>query len=228
MNEDSAKRTTPNLTNFRYGTLHNYQRCFSLVSVSGIKSGVACWDTMEVAALAIRPCDGSFVKGCLYEIPSNELDAYIEREHRYKLIQTLIIEDNCRECLAYVVMEQSNDEYVASMSSDEYQSRIGQYYGGILWGRKDILPMRGYLLRCLQAVLSIAVDIDIDSSAGAACNTTASASVDNFLDDTYLADDKTSLRVYIKTRAKAQAQANVEESESEWFPKDVMDVVNAK
>ena len=54
-------------------------------------------------------------------------------------------------------------DYRASMSEDEWTSRIGQYYSGRLWDRKDILPMRAYLTRCISSAYLLGGDIWLQS-----------------------------------------------------------------
>jgi len=93
MNLASVHRTMPNAINHRLGSLHGYERSFSLISVNMIKQKRVDWDTMEVASLAVRPADTtSLVRGCIFEIPEEELGALKEREHRYKLVQLEVID----------------------------------------------------------------------------------------------------------------------------------------
>jgi hypothetical protein len=54
-------------------------------------------------------------------------------------------------------------DYRASMSEDEWTSRIGQYYSGRLWDRKDILPMRAYLTKCISSAYLLGGDIWLQS-----------------------------------------------------------------
>jgi len=227
MNYKSVLKTMPNAVNHRYGSLPGYQRVFSLISVGRIKAGLANWETMEVAALAIRPAapdsPDAVVRGCIFEIPQDELEALREREHRYKIEQLDIIdhskplqkhsgEPGMTRC--YAVLEQSSEAYLATMTAEEYDARVGKIYPrtpttgfaavacGELWGRLDIKPLRAYLTMCLQA--AIAVD---EQSAEQGCEhdqhmdmhmdmhmPTSFAA--NFLDQGHLADG-TSVREYM-------------------------------
>ena len=116
----------PNAVNHRLGSLVGYERVFSLISVGRIRAGLANWETMEVAALAIRPVSDAaaaahaVVRGCIFEIPQEELAALKEREHRYRLAQLAVIDHSKPPAelggeqgttLCYVVLEQSNEEY---------------------------------------------------------------------------------------------------------------------
>ncbi|KAJ1426588.1 hypothetical protein B484DRAFT_450649 [Ochromonadaceae sp. CCMP2298] len=64
MDASSALRTMPAARNFRRGVLRGFHRRYSLVSVSGIRSGNADLNTLEVAALAIRSGVGRGGRGC--------------------------------------------------------------------------------------------------------------------------------------------------------------------
>lgn len=159
MNYESTLRTMPTASNFRCGILYDYERIFNLVSLYGIRTGVASWETNEVAGLAIRPQPEGTVKGCLFDIPTSELLGYIEREHRYKRADVVVIECGTNvavNCLT--VLAQSDEEYKATMDEDEWNRRVLQFYDGQLWGRKDIFPMRQYLIDMLYAAHHIGGD----------------------------------------------------------------------
>lgn len=165
MDERSAASTMPTAVNFRRGTLTGYQRVFGLVSISGIKTKRANVETNEIAALSVVPVEGSSVHGVLFEIPTHELGAYLEREHRYKTIEVDILEwnglDDCntntsRNVKAWTVVSQTDDDYRTKCGSvEEYHTRAGQYYSGSLWTRDDIFPMPKYLVSVLLAAYTL-------------------------------------------------------------------------
>jgi hypothetical protein len=92
MSSSSARDTMPSLTSHRPGVLHGYERVFSLVSLSGIRNGSACMETKEIAALAVRPSSKSSVRGCLFEIKTEDFPAFQEREHRFVLLLFSLIQ----------------------------------------------------------------------------------------------------------------------------------------
>ena len=216
MSYESVLSTMPSATNFRPATLYGYERIFNLVSIGGIKTGKANWETMEVAALALRKSaskcsslrsEKSYVHGCIFDIPIDELLPYFEREHRYLPVEVTVVCYNYYDKEASVnndnflsldritgndtylttcwtVIEQTDEDYLSSMCQlkpipmsssfhqqyqqlsdenqlisipkyetreEEWNSRVGQYYSGKVWGRKDILPMRSYLKSCILA-----------------------------------------------------------------------------
>jgi hypothetical protein len=57
----------------------------------------------------------------------------------------------------------SDEAYRSSMSSEEWATRIAQYYEGSLWNRRDILPMRAYLTSCLSSAFSLGGNVWLDS-----------------------------------------------------------------
>lgn len=195
MTYSSVLRTMPNAVHHRGGTLQGYSRTFSLVSISGVRSGTADFDTLEVAALGVRPCSSpdAVVRGVLFDIPEDEFAAFVEREHRYRVLKLPVIDadayakDSDGIVEAWVVVEQTDEQYRGTMSSDEYESRVGRYYSGQLWGRPDIKPMREYLSNCI-----IAADA-VDTELGQHDN----AHLTNFLDECLLANGATSIREYV-------------------------------
>ena len=209
MQYDSVLRTMPNAVNHRYGTLAGWERVFSLVSVSSIRRETADFDTLELAALAIRPSanSDSLVTGCIFEIPAQEFNAFIEREQRYEVKQLQVLDcsagtdkDNVPMDV-YCVIEQTQLQYEAKLvgGEEEYEERVGKYYpvsgkgtrSGALWGRADILPVRPYLIMCIQAAAKADEEMKLTST-----NTNV-AFADNLLDGCKLADGVTRLRTYV-------------------------------
>ena len=183
MNTQSALFTVPSAVNFRQGFIKGYSRFYNLVSITGLRTGSADLETLEVAALSIRPsAQQSSVLGILFDILDTDLNPYLEREHRYKAVKIEAFSPQNVPLTAWTVIEQSDEAYKASMSPDEYYSRVEQYYSGFLWSRKDILPMREYMKSVLIAASALG-GIDY---------------VSNMLDNTYLADDMTTLRRYLE------------------------------
>ena len=128
MTYQSVLKTMPNAIYHRRGTLLDHQRIFSLVSVTEIRNKTANFDTGEIAALGVRPSHGSRVEGVLFDIPRDEISEFEEREHRYivKQLPVTCDQDSCKS--AYVATAQTDKQYRQTMSADEYQERVGQYY----------------------------------------------------------------------------------------------------
>jgi cation transport regulator ChaC len=217
MSLDSIKRTMPSARNLCAGELMDYQRVFSLVSIYGIRAGISNFDTKEMAAVAIYPYAGSRVLGCLFEIDEDELDAYFEREHRYKRqqVQVAIRSENAKESNAvayqtcWTVCGQTDEEYRSKIASEEeWHRRIGQYYSGSLWERRDILPMKQYLLDIVLATW----------------NFKGTEWLINFLDDCMLADGTTSIRSHLQ-RMYSDPSPSYKETMDAECSKELLDAI---
>ena len=193
MTYSSVLKTMPSAINHRSATIFGFKRIFNLVSISGIRNGYANFETMELAALALRQSEDSNalseVRGVVFEIPESEFSDYCEREHRYR-IQEVNVQDafgNMVSC--WTVLERTDGDYKASMSTEEYHDRVGQYYtNGPLWGDNSILPLRQYLINCVEAAAELDREMKQESMP----------TLSNLLDGTFLADEFTSIRDYIK------------------------------
>lgn len=183
MDIDSAKSTIPTLTNFRQGALHGYTRRYNLVSINGLIQGWATVETNEMASLSVRPNNvNDVILGSLLEINESDLKPLLKREHRYKTVEVNCYEKNGDIIKALTFVEQSDQDYKNTMSIEEYHVRVGQYYTGSLWERNDILPLRRYMNKVIQAAEKLGGEVYVS----------------NMLDETVLADGITTLRQYLQ------------------------------
>ena len=211
MSESSCKRTCPSCENHRLAALHGWRRAFSLVSVSQIRNGNADMEHGKIAALAVSPDGGHGgrgglvprILGCVFEIKNDDLDELIRREHRYNMMklpcyeisdpETCVIPVEQEPVWAIVFVASTDKEYIRKCEAEQqqqeqqsipgtrYQEIVGQHYSGSLWHRTDILPVDKYLHFCIEAAEVLGGRV----------------SRDNFLDNTFLADAKTSIREYL-------------------------------
>lgn len=191
MSEASARQTMPCLRRFGVARVRGLRRIFNLVSISLLRSGQTAVGDKELAAVAAEPAgddERSELLGSVFEIPARDLEAYREREHRYRFAQVEAqVLDASRRVVATVTAEiclrSSDAEYREKCGSrEEYHRRVGQFYAGALW-RDDVLPASGYLRLCLDAAAALGADI-----------------LDNFLDSSLLADGVTTIREYLRRR----------------------------
>lgn len=171
MTYQSVLMTMPHALNHRFATLYDYERVFDLVSISGIRTQKANLDTLEMAALSIRPQKHARVHGVCFDIPEEELAAYKEREHRYVVKEVLVEEDlsvsdsnaekrdnndkSTTMTTAYTVVQNTDENYFREMPPSEKYERVEQYYDSSLWSRTDIFPLRQYLINCVIAANAI-------------------------------------------------------------------------
>ena len=184
MSQLSARSTMPSLQWFMPAILHEHKRTFSLVSISGLIRGGANQETLEMAALGINPSPTHNVYGCAFDISAAEMAAYVEREHRYRLVDIHVNIEGMLHPAVTVVPYASNEEYRAAKFADDevgWHERVGQHYSGPLFDRRDVWPMRAYLRDCLAAAASLG----------------GRAWLVNFLDESFCSDGATSIRSYI-------------------------------
>jgi len=180
LSERSARTTFPELRNFRSARIGGYQRKFGKVGVILIREGLANWDTVEVASCAAFPAPDHELQVTLFEIDSRETPAFYERENLFRIVPVQAEPlDGSASCEALLCAAFSDAEYRERCGSEaEYQRRVGQYYDGLLW-RDDILPCRAYLQHCVAAATSLGPE-----------------QLAHFLDHSYLADGRTTIRQY--------------------------------
>jgi len=203
MDKTSCLRTMPHSTNFQPAVLFGYKRVFSLVSVWGLRTGIASEESKELAAVSIEPSPLHCVKGVVFDIPDENFPSYLDREHRYYCIDVNVslkqpstagveAKENVAIAVApstvtvaakTVVLYKTNEEYYDAKykSEEEWHERVGQYYQGALFSRRDILPMRRYLTDCLDAASALG----------------GTEWVENFYDECFLSDGTTSIRSYL-------------------------------
>ena len=92
MTEESARRTTPSLEQWRLGVIEGYGRVFDLISIARIRNRHAKGDYLTTCTA--RPMKGCSLHVCLYDIPAKEMDALMERERRLDCVQGEAVQDS--------------------------------------------------------------------------------------------------------------------------------------
>lgn len=161
ISETSLKQTCPSATNIRLGLLKNYKRVFSLVSISRLKAKLTDINSPHLAAVAVRPSQNYSTIGILFEIPSEEIEAYLEREHRYEIKTEKVKEIGTKTIInAMICIESSDQNYkIKCGTEEEFYSRVGQHYSGSLWHRKDILPIPQYINLIREACFTHGLEV---------------------------------------------------------------------
>lgn len=191
--ESSARETIPNLINFRLVRVDGYRRIFNKVGVSFLYR-YSMPGNPEARNAAIASCStevdphNAFI-GCAFDCPAPDFPALYDREHRFRWVeasfqvlkldghQTDEATGTGRMCTQYTDADYRLNKCVTVA---EYESRVGQYYGGKIW-REDILPFPVYLKHCLDAA----------SSHGTAV-------YQNFLESSFLADGVTTIKAFLQ------------------------------
>lgn len=182
LSEKDARRTCPNLSNFRYGRVPDYARVFGKVD-----SNHYDYDRDHIANWGFFEAPGHETLVTLFEIPEDEYEALVAREMDYHLKSVKFIELETGiegqgiACCAF----KSNDDFLAHLEKEPlqnqlYKARYHDKYRGDVW-RDDLLPCNKYL----AFVLSIAHTIN-------------EKYIHNILDQSYLGDRKTKVREYLE------------------------------
>ncbi|KAJ9472546.1 hypothetical protein DIPPA_06940 [Diplonema papillatum] len=188
LSESSARRTFPNLFDFKLCRIAGYRRVFAHCAAVFFERGIARAETGEISSLSVEPCDGAADLVCtLFSIPDDELPAFYEREMEFRISEVTPLTLDTREPMLGVkalVCEKSSDARFMEVVCKNDPAKFHEIYGkwGVkqVWDRVDVLPCRVYLRHCVLAA----------RKHGPVCS-------DNFLDETYLCDRKTTVRQHL-------------------------------
>ncbi|KAI5650862.1 hypothetical protein M9H77_36867 [Catharanthus roseus] len=186
LSERSARSTFPDLINFRIGKLSGFRRVFAHVAPIFFERGIAKPETKEISSLSVEPCEDESLIVTIFEIQRSEIPSFIEREHEFRFLA--VIPETLNGLLytnpAVLCARYSDKEYLQNRckgSQEIFFQRYGRYDIDKIW-RDDILPCRVYLRHCVLAAKNL-----------------GDVAYDNFLDHTFLADRKTTIREYLAT-----------------------------
>ncbi|ONK63384.1 uncharacterized protein A4U43_C07F14570 [Asparagus officinalis] len=184
LSERSARSTFPDLRNFRVGVLRGFRRVFAHVAPIFFERGIANQETGEVSSLSVEPCDGETLIVTVFEIGKSEVPAFIEREIEFRFLAVIpeSLDGTPYSAPAVVCARYSDEEYLrirCKGSKEIFFQNYGRYNVHKIW-RDDILPCRVYLRHCVLAAKNL-----------------SEAAYENFLDHTFLADRKTTIRDYL-------------------------------
>ncbi|XP_058083083.1 uncharacterized protein LOC131231024 [Magnolia sinica] len=186
LSERSARSTFPDLINFRMGKLHGFRRIFCHVAPIFFDRGIAKEETGEISSLSVEPCQRETLVITVFDIKISEVPSFIEREHEFRFLAVVPEEMNGEPFTRPAVLcaRYSDEEYFhvrCKGSKEIFFQRYGRLNIQKIW-RDDILPCRVYLRHCVLAAKNL-----------------GEAAYENFLDHTFLADRKTTIRQYLYT-----------------------------
>ncbi len=186
LSEESARRTCPNLRNFRRGRVDDFARVFCKVDPNSAR-----FDHDHIANWAFVEMKEQSTLVTLFEIPGREYPDLAKREGEYDLREVPYVEEATGAegkgvaCCAF----DCNDDFLNMLENnqmlyDHYMKTTYPLYQGPIW-RKDILPRSRYVAFCLNAAKMQGAEY-----------------VNNILDHSFLADEKTTIREYLTPRYK--------------------------
>ncbi|XP_011622831.1 uncharacterized protein LOC18432782 isoform X2 [Amborella trichopoda] len=184
LSERSTRATFPEPRNFRMAALRDFRRVYAHVANVFYDRGVAKEDTKEISSLSVEPCPGEYIIITVFEIQKTEAAAFINREPEFRYI--LVI------CARY-----SDEEFFhvrCQGDKDIYFKHFGRLNIFKIW-RDDVLPCRVYLRHCVLAARNLNEE-----------------AYNNFLDHTFLADRKTTIREYLANAGSGVMEEEPSES----------------
>lgn len=185
LSEKSARSTFPDLTNFSIAKLTGFRRLFTVVGGFFFTRGIAKLKTEEVAALSAEPCEGETIIVTVFEIKKTEIPAFIKREREYRFLAVVpeSLDGKSFTSPAVLCASYTDEEFFklrCKEGKEVYFQQYGEYKNHQIW-RDDVLPCRVYLRHCVLAA-----------------NSLGDEAYNNFLDQTFLADRKATIRQYFE------------------------------
>ncbi|MGB1077129.1 MAG: hypothetical protein ACPG05_02395 [Bdellovibrionales bacterium] len=185
--EEWAKKTCPNLTNFRLAKIQGYKRIFNKTDSFLVRNDLKPENSIAYACLSAVPSnDTPEMIVSSFEIPLSEWAPFVQREFEYRLIQTAFTEIETEEkgrgvlCVGDYKNDQECEHIVnADPLRLERWKQFRAKYNGPMW-RYDLLPEPEYLKTCLDTARKCGDDV-----------------FDNFVDTTFTGDGR-SIRTYLK------------------------------
>jgi len=183
LSEQSARETIPKLWGFKLVTVPNYMRIFNKVGIVFFQRYGLDENDKEISSCATRAAPGIEMICSLFQCVESDFKALYEREHRFRWINVQC-NNGGRTEIGRMCTEYNDQDYFLNkcVTPLEYERRVGQFYGGKIW-RDDILPFPRYLRQCLKAAREH-----------------GQAVYRNFMETSFLADGKTSIRAYVGRR----------------------------
>ena len=203
LSERSSRLTFPNLVNFRLGRVPNHRRVFMHPAAIFFERGIANMDTLEISSLSCEKCDGASFICSVFEVPKDEIlkksdvdvdgkrtiipsQAYLEREEEFDIVQVPYLEvDSDKPRTGILCRRWTDDLYARRWGANRISEKYGPHGITSIWDQwtkpdSGILPCAAYLRHCFLAA----------EKMGPIC-------LSSFLDETYLADRKTTIRQYL-------------------------------
>ncbi|XP_045788581.1 uncharacterized protein LOC123883728 [Trifolium pratense] len=186
LSERSARSTFPDLINFRIAKLNHFRRVFAHVAPVFFERGIAKPETMEISSLSVEACEGETLVVTVFEIRKSEIPDFIKREVEFRFLAVLpeTLDGKSFDFPAVLCARYSDEEFF-NIRCKGNKEILFQQYGrwniDKIW-RDDVFPCRVYLRHCVLAAKNL-----------------GDTAYNNFLDHTYLADRKTTIREYLAT-----------------------------
>eukprot|EP00640_Fibrocapsa_japonica_P000023 CAMPEP_0113938418 /NCGR_PEP_ID=MMETSP1339-20121228/4849_1 /TAXON_ID=94617 /ORGANISM="Fibrocapsa japonica" /LENGTH=242 /DNA_ID=CAMNT_0000941527 /DNA_START=184 /DNA_END=912 /DNA_ORIENTATION=+ /assembly_acc=CAM_ASM_000762 len=187
LSEKSARSTFPELSNFRFARAHGYRRVFRHPGAPiFFTNGIAKLDTLEIASLSTEPAPECSFVCSVFEIEGREsIEAFVTREAEYDFVKVQLSSLNGSPMLdeGFMCTASTDSKVLEKYGQEVFNEMFTKWGLPTVWGwgpDSGILPCPVYLRHCVLAVKKQSQEI-----------------LDNFLDETYLADRITTIRQYL-------------------------------
>ncbi|KDO22421.1 hypothetical protein SPRG_12701 [Saprolegnia parasitica CBS 223.65] len=184
LSELSARSTFGHhVSRFRLARVKNYRRVFAHPASIFFQRGIARLETKEMASLSAEPCDGCSFTISVFEIPEDQLPGFYAREEEFKIETVEFEEVNGRVNAGLMCCRWTDAEYIAARGQNEFDTLYKAHGLDTIWGYahdSGILPCRVYMRHCILAVEKL-----------------GEAVYDDFVNNTYLSDRKTTIKTYL-------------------------------
>ena len=132
-----------------------------------------------MASLSVEACEGESIVVSLFDINADEVPAFIAREEEYRF---MAVKPNEEDVDHVICLASCDEDFIANYGKERYFERYGKYGIDRVWA-DDLLPCPVYLRHCVLAAEKLSPE-----------------AYDSFLDHTYLADRKTTIREHLRAK----------------------------
>mmetsp|Transcript_10779 Transcript_10779/g.16389 ORF Transcript_10779/g.16389 Transcript_10779/m.16389 type:complete len:248 (+) Transcript_10779:25-768(+) len=184
----SARGTFPSLQDFKTVRVHGYRRVFSVPGCIFFDHGIADLSSLKIAGLSVEKAEGCSFIAAAFTIADNTADTFLRRENTYdfELVPYEVIGEGEEEKTETGLMcvSSTDEKYISRWGQDVFDSLYRARGVHTIWGwgeTSGILPCDVYLRHCYLSAQAL-----------------SQLALNSFLDDTYLADRKTTIRSYLQ------------------------------
>ncbi|PNY14838.1 hypothetical protein L195_g011525 [Trifolium pratense] len=191
LSERSARSTFPDLINFRIAKLNHFRRVFAHVAPVFFERGIAKPETMEISSLSVEACEGETLVVTVFEIRKSEIPDFIKREIEFRFLAVLpeTLDGKSFDFPAVLCARYSDEEFFNIRCKG-----ISCNYSAVVTRKFYFSNMDGGILIKFGEMMFFLAEYIYDTAKNL-----GDTAYNNFLDHTYLADRKTTIREYLAT-----------------------------
>ncbi len=185
LSKKSSKITCPKLRNFRKIRVNGYQRIFNLASPTAIN--FINNNAINISACSTIKKDNSGFLAIAFDITEDQWENFANRESGYQLLPVEFTNEENNTDTGILCVNFNNNHLENHHTSKDLLIKLRgelNYTADII--RNDILPWEIYLDYCINSAKKLGEDY-----------------LNSFLDESFLADETTTIREYLKANPNA-------------------------